>query len=584
VTAVRLGIRGKQFFLSLALILIVVLTSGFYLEHELMNWLKSDLENELLRLCRLARQVVEESPAPFTPETMDREADKLGEATTARVSVIAEDGTLVGDSYLSVSDVLRAENHLSRKEIKEAAAKGYGSEVRFSATVSKDMLYEAVPFRRADAKGFIRVAMPLTDISRLVHRLRLLIFFAGIVGLLVAVGISGFSSHYIFRAFRSLVENTRAIANGEKGRLFISSEDEIGGLAGSINRMSEELENVVSALTGERDLLGAVLEGISDAVIALDEKEHVVLVNQAAVVMLELMTSPKGKYLVEIIRVPAIKDLLTKIKNMETVSAEIDLTGKSIRRVLVRATPLRTGGSVLVLGDITELRRLETIRKDFVANVSHELRTPVSIIRANAETLLNGGMEEPDRAALFIEAMLRNAERLSSIIADLMDLSKIEAGQLKLDLESHDVESVLRRAMEMMSKAAQERKHELALRVEPSLSARFDPKALEQVIANLLENAVKYTKEGGHIQIKAYSVDEGVRIEVEDDGPGIEMRHRERIFERFYRVDPGRSREMGGTGLGLSIVKHIVDVMGGRVGMEPADTHGSIFWIFLPNL
>jgi two-component system phosphate regulon sensor histidine kinase PhoR len=247
-------------------------------------------------------------------------------------------------------------------------------------------------------------------------------------------------------------------------------------------------------------------------------------------------------------------------------------------------THLRAGeGRVVVLQDVTELRRLETVRQDFVANVSHELRTPVSVIRANAETLLAGALSDPERARQFVEALHRSSERLSALIADLLDISRIDSGEMHIDLQPLAVAPLVRAAIENLGAAAGQKGLDLTADLPDELAARVDERALTQVLVNLLDNALKYTPAGGYIEIRGTSTADGVRIEVRDDGPGIEARLRERIFERFYRVDRGRSREMGGTGLGLSIVKNLVEAMGGRVGVEPNRPRGSVFWILLPN-
>jgi two-component system phosphate regulon sensor histidine kinase PhoR len=241
------------------------------------------------------------------------------------------------------------------------------------------------------------------------------------------------------------------------------------------------------------------------------------------------------------------------------------------------------GGTVVVLHDVTELRRLETIRQDFVANVSHELRTPVSVIRANTETLLNGALEEPQRARDFLEALQRNSERLSNLIADLLDISRIDSGQYQMDIQKVSIAAVVRQTLEALELPAKRKKLKVEKVVDEKLQALADEKALHQVVLNLVDNAVKYTSEGGNVKIQAAGHDDRLRIEVADDGPGIEPRHRDRVFERFYRIDAGRSREMGGTGLGLSITKNLVETMGGQIGVEPNHPNGTIFWFSLPK-
>jgi two-component system phosphate regulon sensor histidine kinase PhoR len=253
-------------------------------------------------------------------------------------------------------------------------------------------------------------------------------------------------------------------------------------------------------------------------------------------------------------------------------------------RAVARLTAQRSGvGRLLVVDDVTAIRRLETIRRDFIANVSHELRTPVSVIRANAETLQGGGKDDPRFADRLIDGLHRNAERLARIIADLLDLSRLDADHYRLERQPVDVAAAVGQAVTAVEHAATTRGSTVTVAVPPGCVVLADPKALDQVLVNLLDNAVKYAPAGGKLEVRAVPHDRGVRLEVADDGPGLAPVHRDRVFERFYRVDPGRSRDQGGTGLGLSIVKHLVESMGGTVGVDANQPTGSIFWCELPR-
>ena len=383
-----------------------------------------------------------------------------------------------------------------------------------------------------------------------------------------------------------MVTSAQEIAVGEAGELVaVPSSDELGGLAGSFNRLAKELASTVSALTRERDRLHRILDSMGEAVLALDADQRVTLVNSTARDWLELSGSAKEKTLLEVSRLP---DLVEVLKDAEhgSAAAELVLPGARPRRVLVHAATLRASpGAVVVMHDVTERRRMETVRSDFVANVSHELRTPVSVIRANAETLLDAHpFDDPDERE-FLEAIFRNAERLSQLISDLLDLSRIEAGEQALDLQPTSLAAVVSRATSAASGQASKKGITVTNGVTTDLRVQADEMALEQVLQNLLDNAVKYTQAGGHVEIVAVQAGEPdqVRVEIRDDGPGIPESHRDRVFERFYRIDAGRSRDVGGTGLGLSIVKHLVQAMGGSVGVRPAEHRGSVFWFRLPQ-
>ena len=579
-----LGVRGRLFVVSVALILVVGLASGAYLENQLRQLLVSRIEAELHRHALTVRELFRSHRDWSTAMAIDPLADRLGQATSARVTVIAQDGTVLGDSALTIEQVRQLDNHGRRPEVVAALSDGRGVARRFSATLRTDMLYVAVPLARADGLAVVRTATPLDEIEPVVNQLRVLLGVAGLLGLVVAVFMSGLASYFLSRTLRSLVQHASAMAAGARQqRIAVATTDEIGGLAGSLNRMAEDLEQAVTTLAAERDRFAAVLEGLADAILALDAEQRITLANRAALTLLDLPEPPLDRTLLETIRAPVLQDLVVQAQRGTPSTAEFDLPIAQARRVLASATPQPgTGGSVVVLRDVTELRRLETIRRDFVTNVSHELRTPVSVIRANAETLLFTSLGDVAETREFLEALLRQADRLARIVADLLDLAQIEADQYPLHLEPVLIAPAVQRALEVVDQDRQAKGLSLDLAVASDLSAQADADALDQIILNLLDNAVKYMLAGGHLSIRG-SVESGhVRIEVGDDGPGIAPHHRDRIFERFYRVDTGRSRDQGGTGLGLAIVKHLALAMHGEVGVEAATPRGSIFWVTLP--
>ncbi|MCC7542290.1 MAG: hypothetical protein IT379_39090, partial [Deltaproteobacteria bacterium] len=280
------------------------------------------------------------------------------------------------------------------------------------------------------------------------------------------------------------------------------------------------------------------------------------------------------------IRAPAIAELTRAANEGRSGTAELVLHGAA-KHVLARAKPLASGrGTVLVLRDVTDAHKLDAVRRDFVANASHELRTPISVIRANAETLLDGAMEDPVHGPPMLEALLRNADRMARVVSDLLDISRIESGGWELSPSEVDARAAAAAVTERLGPMARSRNVTLEVKIAPHVRIRADAKAFDLVLSNLVENAAKYCDDGGRVEIDAIEGEHGrVTLEVRDDGPGIEPRHRDRIFERFYRVDPGRSRAVGGTGLGLSIVKNLVELMGGKVGMRPRSPRGSTFWV-----
>ena len=395
----------------------------------------------------------------------------------------------------------------------------------------------------------------------------------GLAAVATAAVVLTIVSSQVSRALEPVVSKAAAVAEEE--------EDPLTSLQ-SLREMASDLEETMAMLAAERNRFRAVLQTMDQAVLALDPQQRVTTVNRAARSLLSLDDGVEGKRLLEAVRIPGLKQLVEDAEEGRPAAEEFDIPGA--RRVEARARRQSDGGVVVVVVDVTEIRRLERVRRDFVANVSHELRTPISVIRATAETLLSGGLEDERAGRMFVEAILRHSDRLGRLVADLLDISRIEAGRYPLDLTGSPLAEVVAHVFESVEPDARGKEIELTTKVGPDVRVVADRKALEQVLINLVSNAVKYTQGGGHVQVTVAAPSGGtIRVEVKDDGPGIDPAHRARIFERFYRADPGRSREMGGTGLGLSIVKHLVEAMNGEVGVDARSPHGSVFWFTLAD-
>jgi two-component system phosphate regulon sensor histidine kinase PhoR len=405
-----------------------------------------------------------------------------------------------------------------------------------------------------------------------------LIEIAVVIGLMLVTSLV--TASLVRRQLKRLTRATHDVVRHRSRRVPIASAGgELRELAQWINALAEDAEHSRDALLHERTLLGSVADGLTQGVIALDGDRRIEMLNAAARRMLNVQSSLVGEPLIDFVRVPELREL---IEGDRDTTAEIQLPNGP--RTLIRvARTYGRAGCVLLLEDVTTMRRLETVRRDFVANVSHELRTPVAVIRANAETLLAGAKDDPQIAPKLIDGLHRNAERLARILADLLDLSRLDAGQYRLDIAAVPIRGLTEQSLTAVEPQAQKRGITVEVDVPIQLTVRADPKALDQILVNLIDNGVKYTQAEGHVWVGARDLGDAVRIEVRDDGPGISDKHRERVFERFYRADPSRSREAGGTGLGLSIVKHLVESMGGEVGVEPNTPRGSIFWLRLPK-
>lgn len=385
----------------------------------------------------------------------------------------------------------------------------------------------------------------------------------------------------IRRDLRDVIAATKGVVRDTTRRVPIGDAppgDEVRELSEWVNFLAEDATKSHHALARERALLAAVADTLNQGVIAVDAEHRIELLNDAARKMLGVSSTPVGMPLIEFMRVPQAFEL---IDSVGAGQAEVQLPNGPRTLIRVGRKWEDDDGRVLLLEDVTTMRRLETMRRDFVANVSHELRTPVAVIRANAETLLAGAKDDPVMGAKLIDAVHRNSERLARILADLLDLSRLDAGQYRMELSPVALGTLCEQSLTAVEPQAAAREIAIEVDIPDDLVVKADGKALDQIFVNLIDNAVKYTRPKGHVWIQARPEGDRVRIEIRDDGPGIADKHRERVFERFYRADPSRSREAGGTGLGLSIVKHLVESMGGEVGVEPNTPTGSSFWVRL---
>ena len=419
--------------------------------------------------------------------------------------------------------------------------------------------------------------------------LSLLLDTRGLAGLLAASlvipALAGVASVVIDRRLRAELAAMQRHLLNDHDDLPAVIDPSLRPLGAAVQQVSRDLHEALARHADDRGRLLAVLEGMDDAVVATDEGGLVTLANSAARQLLAGDDSPVGRALLDLIRAPTLHKLVDRVCGGHHDVAELDLPGPPERHFLVRGAPQRNGGAVLVLQDSTRLRQLEQMRREFVANVSHELRTPVSVIRANAETLLDGAIDDPEFARGFLDALVRNADRLAALVSDLLDLSRVESGRYPIERHRMAPSAPVRTVIAALAQTARDAGLQLTEGAFPQVESYADPKAVEQVLTNLVHNAIKYSPSGGVVHISASADDDVVHFSVADNGPGIPLAQRGRIFERFYRVDKGRSRDVGGTGLGLAIVRSLVHEMGGEVGVGDATgaLHGAEFWFTLPR-
>jgi two-component system phosphate regulon sensor histidine kinase PhoR len=582
------GIRAKLFLASLALTAVSVAATDAFVTRRVDTELTAGIRDDLL--VRLALVEREASAARLAMERIPEWkalVDDLGERSHARVTIIRRDGLVLADSDVTWAGLAQTENHGTRPEVLEALAHGSGSSQRVSATVQRRMMYVAVPMKReGEVVGTARLAVPLVEVDAAIARLGRAVSLASTVGLGVAVVLAMMVAHAMSRRVRRLTEVARRMADGDlERRAEVRGSDELAALGAALNQLVSHQATTLAQLRSERDVVGHVLEAMREGVLVLDRQGRLALVNPALRDMLLLGSDTIGKTPLEATRNADLVRALNEAASGEGV-AELAVGGLKPRRLLVNAGPLpgEEGSLVAVFVDVTEMRQLETMRRDFAANVSHELRTPLAAVAAATETLQGGALNDPRSAREFVGMIERNVLRLQRLLEDVLELSRIEAREFRLDLESLELEPEAARVLGLFEHRVVKKRIRVKTEMPRDLGrVRADRRALEHILSNLIDNAVKYCQDGASITLRAVPEGPLARISVIDTGPGIERKHLPRLFERFYRVDPGRSRDVGGTGLGLSIVKHLAEAMGGGVSVESSVGVGTTFTVTLPR-
>lgn len=511
----------------------------------------------------------------------------ISQRTQTRLTLVAASGQVLADSE---RDPREMNNHSDRPELIAAGRDGIGTSIRRSPTLGIDMSYLALPIRENDQTvALVRTAMELETINRRVAAIRWFLWlFALIVGL-IAAALTYAVVGRVIQPLTDLTASAQAIAAGDKDQLVrVEGKDETAQLANAFGQMHDELARRVRQSRENRDQMATVLGSMSEGIIAVDANQKIILANQASRELLRLSAENiEGRSLIEAVRIHPLHQTVEAARtDGQSRQTEFE-TGNKPRRVLsVRVTCLPgdpSPGTVIVLHDVTELRRLENLRYDFFANVSHELKTPLAAIKASAETLRLGAINDAEHNLRFVTCIEEQAERLYQLILDMLHIARIEAGQESFDITDVDVADIVEDCRAHAANKAQ--LNEIALAVQPpdeSLRVRADKDGLRIILENLLDNAVKYTPQGGRVTVDWELQDGAVVLRVKDTGIGIAAADQSRVFERFFRVDKARSRDIGGTGLGLSIVKHLCQAFGGSVNLQSTSGQGSTFTIKLP--
>ena len=606
-----MNIRTQLTFRYIGIVLLVLLAMYFYLATMLKDSMSSRITSELEVQAALTREfLTEELPTQdnFTYDLVDTLVDRLGKVNNARVTFIDLDGVVWGDTERDGQALRAMDNHLTRPEVQDAIKKGSGIRDRYSHTTQTEFRYFALPIHRNAAAeiapngestliGICRVALPMEAVNTAIGNLRRVALIASVAGLILTIVFSVFSTGAITKPIAKLTQMTQSLAAGNiNSRVPVDSSNELGQLSQNFNLMADRIQGQIDKISEEHRRSATILTNMGEGVLLVNGVSEITYANPTAISMLELPDAYIGKAFIEINRIPELQALLKKAEQTETIAfAEIQLGNLREPEAEVTVVPVSAGQEyVIVIHDVTKERQLERIRADFVANVSHELRTPLTTIRGYAETLLSENSMRTKTGEQFIVKILNHSARLTRLIADLLELSRLELGEVELKQSPCHLNTFHEPILDVFDPVLEESGLVLKWEISEKLpKVDVDSQLFMQIFVNLIDNAIKYTPDGGTITVSAeirsregaegpdIASDE-IILSVADTGIGIPMESQPRVFERFYRVDEGRAREMGGTGLGLAIAKHITLSHNGRIWLESTLGQGSIFYVAVP--
>jgi two-component system phosphate regulon sensor histidine kinase PhoR len=584
---VTVGFRTKVFAASLGVAAAALALATAITAWELRGQERSVIERRLRDQAMLIAELLAQNPGVSGPG-IDNEADRLGDAVEGRVTLIRGDGVVVGDSSVDGEALAALENHLDRPEVQVARQGGVGVVERYSTTIGADLLYAAVPARHPEI-AYVRVALPLTAVAEQARRVGGNALLALALAAPLAVLLAWLSSVVLSRRVQAVAAVAQRYSAGDLTRsTYDYGSDELGTVARALDASVQDLGRRLEELARDRAHMEAILSGMVEGVLVLDRQGRVQLVNRAAQEMLAVDASAVGRRYLEVIRHPDISAQLTAALRGGGVEPHELPLGRDMTRIFVaRAAPVSAaggGGAILVLLVITDLKRADQIRRDFVANVSHELRTPLTAIRGYVEALLDDP-EDSEQTRKFLELVARHSARMDRLVNDLLRLARLDANQEPLDIAPCGLEQIFSSVVSDLALAIAAKQQHVTTSVAPeACTISADSAKLHDIVRNLVENAVNYSPERADIHVEALKRAEGhVAITVTDSGPGIPASDLGRVFERFYRVDKARARP-GGMGLGLAIVRHLVELHGGRATAENRPEGGARFTVTLPGV
>ncbi|MDP4180062.1 MAG: ATP-binding protein [Bacillota bacterium] len=594
--------KQKIFLYYLILTVIGVLITGILISEISQKYYKIELEEKLKNTAKLIQfQISENKSSGIAVDynllarkyadllyPHDRSKSEEAQSNYLRVTFIDKDGKVIGESE---KDYLSMDNHSTRKEVQEALQGKIGKDIRFSKDMKIDLLYIAVPM---PSEGIItRVSVPLTQLKNIDEVILIYTGIGIIASLLLTTILALRFSNMIIKPVNELIEVTRGISDGNFSRRSnINFHDEIGELSSTFNTMAEKLESTLAEMTDKNMKVESIINSMLNGVVAVDSQFKIMLINTLSCEMFGIKNGPGviGISMIELIRNNQINSLLKDtIENNVSHTAEITFGSQGDKIYRVYTTPINSNlskqlnaGGIATIHDVTNLKKLEQIRTEFVSNVTHELKTPLTSIRGFIETLKSGAIDDKSVAVKFLDIIDIESERLSVLINDILQLSEIENKLKDSDIASHNIKNILNEIYDILEGVAAKKGVKLHFETEDSLSINANRNRIKQMLINLIDNAIKYNYENGSVNIKVYKEEGKIVFNIKDSGIGIAEEHMPRIFERFYRIDKGRSRNMGGTGLGLSIVKHIVNLYNGNIRVSSRPGYGTEFVIQLP--
>lgn len=584
-----MGIRSRIFFFVFISLTIGIITSYIVAERDLTKTFEAQIVNQLKSQASLMVEFVDKLDDIESQSEAFKIANTFGKAANARVSLILNNGVVIGDSYVEDDKIALLDNHGSREEVIQALESGSGWSSRYSNSVNQQQLYFAITDNNVEKPNIIRVAVPYTFLDQAIQSLDLSIILVAVVALLVATIASGVAANYTYISIEGLAQAASRLAGGSLKKssfqaLPTDRGDEFGNVARSISKISEELKSQLTLLAKQRDQFGSVLDNLGEGIMVANKEGEITYCNEQFMKILD-----KDNLIgvqIKDINIASIQSLYKKTKRTKAADIEFEIANKDKSNKWVLASMSRSKATkefILVIHDITQLRELNSMRRDFISNVSHELRTPVSVIRANSETLVEGALEDKKQAKVFAKAILHNSERLTEMVSDLLDLSRIDHGELTLLIEKIDLKQSIDECIDSLKNLG--KKKNISIKCDCPEVQQYvlaDKKALERILTNLIDNAFKYSVENSHIEIRTKKKKDNILISLTDSGKGVSDKDKPLIFDRFYRTAEARASEKKGSGLGLAIVKNLVNSLNGDVGVKNSPLLGSTFWFTLP--